>query len=120
VAIGVAAAQTATAIPASVRQRLAKCYRAVNALYVGSVKSRTSLVPKLNRQVRAIYVGPCDADSSVLGSRAGQALFDLALGLGDYQQYLVDVAFDRQDKSLLRQAVNEISKGKAEARKVLK
>jgi hypothetical protein len=91
---------------------------AVNGLYVGPVKPRTPQVSILNRRVHVVY-DRCSADTSVLGTPAGKALWDLGLGIGYYQQYLTDVAFDRPNKSLLREAQRQIALGKAEARKAL-
>jgi hypothetical protein len=103
----------------TVRQRLIRCLNAVNGIYVGPVKPRTPQVSILNRKV-VVVKRRCDANTSVLGTKAGEALFDLALGVGDYQQYLIGVAFERPDRTLLRQAQREIARGKAEARRVLR
>ena len=109
--------QAATAL--TIRQRLARCYYAVNHLYVGPVKTGSPRVPILTRKVHRLYTTICDADNRVLGTRAGQALFDLYRGLGHYQQYLIDVAFGKQVKILIRQAQSFIALGKREARSVL-
>jgi len=92
---------------------------AVNGLYIGPVKPRTPQVVILNRRVRVVRTR-CDANSSVLSTKAGRALFDLSLGVSEYQQYLIGVAFERPSTSLLRQAQRDIAQGKAEAKKVLR
>jgi uncharacterized short protein YbdD (DUF466 family) len=102
----------------TLRDRLIRCLNAVNGIYVGPVKARTPQVAILNRKVQVVR-RRCDGDSTVLGTRTGRALFDLSLGVGDYQQYLIDVAFEHPDRSLLREAQREIARGKAEARRVL-
>jgi hypothetical protein len=108
------------AAPLTVRQRLVRCQTAVYTLYIGRVEPRQPTVATLNRKVSTIARKRCNGDSRVLGPRAGRALFDLSLGIGIYQQYLVSVAFERPDASLLRQAKNWIARGKKEAKTVLR
>jgi hypothetical protein len=103
----------------TIRQRLARCYSAVNRLYVGPVKTGSSQVPILSRKVHRLYTTSCTADNRVLGTRAGKALFDLYLGLSYYQQYLTNVRYGKQIRILIRQAQSYVALGKHEARSVL-
>jgi len=110
----------ASASQQTVRTRLVQCLTALNGLYVGPVKPRTPQVAILNRKVHAIYLHTCNGDLRVLGTRAGQALFDLSLGVGYYQQYLTNVAFGDTNQGLLRDAQHQIALGRAEAKKALR
>jgi hypothetical protein len=48
------------------------------------------------------------------------AAFDLAIGIGDYVQYVTGVAFGRQDRTELRRAIAEVTRGKRLARSALR
>ena len=115
-ALAASAAQPMSSL--TVRQRLVRCLTAVNGLYIGAVKPRTLQVATLNRKVHVVQ-RLCNGDSSVLGTQAGRAFFDLSLGVGYYSQYLISVAFEHPRAALLRDAKSSISTGKAEARRVL-
>jgi hypothetical protein len=113
-----ATTQSTSASPSlTIRARLVRCLNAVNGLYVGRVKPRTARVAILNRKARVVD-RRCFADTSVLGTKAGRALFDLSLGMGYYRQYLHDL-FEHPSPSLLRKAHLQIALGKAEAKEVL-
>jgi hypothetical protein len=126
---GVAVAGTPAHDHAAAKLMLTKCLEAVNGLQVGALRSRTPEVPKRNREQQVVR-DRCDnraieklayahqKDAPLEAARV--AFFSLSVGVGDYGQYLVDVAFDKQDTSLLHEAIREIASGKAQAKVALK
>lgn len=101
---------------------LSNCLSALKALPVTAVQSNTPLVPKMNRLASAANqrcaIAPRIDDlsyhhrSDKALAHAYNAAASLSIGTGDYVQYLVDVAFGRQNKSALHRAVSEIATGK--------
>jgi len=92
------------------------------ALYIGPVTANTPAVPRLNSFAHAAYA-KCGATGHMLSFAAKyprdaalqdayNAYLELGLGIGDYQQYLVNVAFDHTGEGPLHQAEREIAQGR--------
>ena len=104
------------------KRLLAKCYHAVSIVPVRAVKVNTPDVALMNRKaVRANKV--CKAskrlsdiadahpkDRALTTAQAAYVL--LAIGIGDYVQYLVAAAFQRADRADLIRAIRETTSGK--------
>jgi hypothetical protein len=103
---------------------------AVNRVPITALRSNTPLVPQRSRLAqRANRLCDISGRISDLAYRhprdralahAYTAATDLQLGVGDYVQYLVDVAFGHQNRTELRHAIAEVSAGKRLAPRALR
>lgn len=112
------------------KRLLAKCYHAVSIVPVRAVKLNTPDVALMNRKaVRANKACKASKRLSDLAdahakdkalTTAQAAYFLLAIGIGDYVQYLVAAAFLRADRTDLNHAVRETTSGKRLAARALR
>jgi hypothetical protein len=124
---GTAAAATPHAKAASL---LRACFEAVRVIPIIAITPNTPAVPRANqrasRALRICSIAPAIDDLAFKhpGDKALQnaygAAIDLSLGIGDYSQYLVDLAFGRRNQSELKRAAREVAAGRRLAPTVLK
>jgi hypothetical protein len=128
-ALGLAAGAFAASPHARARALLLKCRNGMAALYIGPVTANTPEVPRMNQRAHAAY-GKCLATGAMLDlasahpqdaalQNAYRAYLSLGLGIGDYQQYLVNVAFDHTGMGILHRAQREIAQGRTLTKRVL-
>ena len=126
-----AGTSTRSASPhARARALLGGCLAAIKRVPITAVRSNTPLVPQRNRQAQRAN-RHCDISTKIDDlayhhprdkalAHAYAAASDLQLGIGDYVQYLVGVAFGRQDRAQLRRAIAEVKSGKRLAPRALR
>jgi hypothetical protein len=124
------AASVAAASPhAKARTLLLKCRNGMASLYIGPVTANTPEVPRMNQRAHTAYI-KCGATGAMLNLTsahphdaalrdANRAYFELALGIGDYQQYLTNVAFGHTGVGILHTAQREIARGRSLTKRVL-
>lgn len=109
---------------------LSGCLVAINRVPITAVQANTPLVPQRSRLAQHAN-NRCDIAPRISDlayrqardralARAYRAASDLQLGIGDYVQYLVDVAFGHQNRLELRRAISEVRAGKPLARRALR
>jgi hypothetical protein len=112
------------------RALLGGCLAAINRVPITAVRSNTPLVPRRSQQAQRAN-RRCDISTKIddLAYRhprdkalahAYTAASNLQLGIGDYVQYLNDVAFGHQNRTELRRAIAEVRNGKRLAPRALR
>ena len=128
-ALAVTSVAVAASPHAKARALLLKCRGGMTSLYIGPVTANTSEVPRMNQRAHAAYL-KCGATGSMLDlasahprdaalEDAYRAYFELGLGIGDYQQYLTNVAFGHTGVGILHTAEREIAQGRTLTKRVL-
>jgi hypothetical protein len=128
VCVFAALASTAAATPtphAKAMSLLLTCKRAIASVPIVALTANTPQVPRANRRAHAAYI-KCGDDGPWLKLKSDKAVHDaygawvdLALGIGDYQTYCTNVAFEHTGTGILHRAQREIRQGRREAKHAL-